>query len=35
MVDAEAPPGQHTIKAMISDSENREGSSVFTLSILK
>lgn len=33
MVDAEAPPGQHTIKALISDSENREGSAVFTLSI--
>jgi hypothetical protein len=35
MIDAEAPPGQHMIKATISDSENREGSAVFTLNVLK
>jgi hypothetical protein len=33
MVDAEAPPGQHTMKALISDSEDRDGSAVFTLSV--
>ena len=33
MPDAEAPAGQHAIKALISDSENREGSTVFTLNI--
>jgi hypothetical protein len=33
MVDAEAPPGQHTMKALITDSGNREGSAVFTVSI--
>jgi hypothetical protein len=33
MIDAEAPPGQHTMKALISDSGNREGAAVFTLSI--
>lgn len=35
MTDVEAPPGLHVIKAVISDSENREGSTIFTLSILK
>lgn len=33
--EAEAPPGQHMIKATIADSENREGSAVFVLNILK
>jgi hypothetical protein len=35
MIGAEAPPGQHMIKAVISDSENRESSTVFTLNLLK
>ena len=35
MVDAEAPPGQHAIEALVSDSDNREGSAVFTLNISK
>jgi hypothetical protein len=35
MIGAEAPPGHHMIKAVISDSENREGSAVFTLNVLK
>jgi hypothetical protein len=33
MSGAEAPAGQHAIRAMISDSENREGSTVFTLNV--
>jgi hypothetical protein len=33
MIDAEAPAGQHPMKATISDSDNREGSAVFTVSI--
>jgi hypothetical protein len=33
MADAEAPVGQHTIKATILDSDKREGLAVFTLSI--
>jgi hypothetical protein len=35
MAGAEAPPGLHMIKVTISDSENREGSAVFTLNVLK
>jgi hypothetical protein len=35
MTGAEAPPGQHMIKVTIFDSENREGSAVFTLNVLK
>lgn len=35
MPGAEAPPGQHMIRVSISDSENREGSAVFTLNVLK
>jgi hypothetical protein len=35
MTGAEVPPGQHMIKVSISDSENREGSGVFTLNVLK
>jgi hypothetical protein len=35
MNGAVAPPGQHTIKATIADSENREGSLVFVLNVLK
>jgi len=35
MDGAEAPPGTHLIKALISDSENREGSAVFVLNVLK
>jgi len=35
MVGAEAPPGQHMIKATISDSDEREGSAVFILNVLK
>lgn len=33
MADAEAPIGQHMIKALISDSDNREGSTIFTLTV--
>ena len=35
MAGAEAPPGKHMIKVLISDSENREASAVFTLNVLK
>ncbi len=35
MTDAEAPPGQHMLRVMISDSANREASTVFTLNVLK
>ncbi len=35
MVGAEAPPGQHMLRVMISDSANREASTVFTLNVLK
>ncbi len=35
MPDAEVPPGRHLIEAIIADSENREGSAVFVLNILK
>jgi hypothetical protein len=35
MNGAEAPPGKHLIKATVSDSENREGSAVFVLNVLK
>jgi hypothetical protein len=35
MTGAEVPPGQHMIKVTIADSENREGSAVFTLNVLK
>ena len=35
MIGAVVPPGQHMIKATIADSENREGSAVFTLNVLK
>jgi|ERR1041385_8726601 hypothetical protein len=35
MAGAEVPPGQHIIRVTISDSENREGSAVFTLNVLK
>jgi hypothetical protein len=35
MIGAEAPPGKHLIKATVSDSENREGSAVFVLNVLK
>jgi len=32
---AEAPPGKHMIKVMITDSDNREGTAVFVLNVLK
>jgi hypothetical protein len=35
MTGAEAPPGKHMIKVTVSDSDNREGSAVFTLNVLK
>ncbi len=35
MVGAEAPPGQHMLRVMISDSANREASAVFVLNVLK
>lgn len=35
MTGAEAPPGKHLIKVLISDSENREATAVFTLNVLK
>lgn len=35
MTGAEAPPGKHTIKVLISDDANREGSFVFVLNVLK
>jgi hypothetical protein len=35
MNGAVVPPGRHTIKATIADSENREGSTVFVLNVLK
>ncbi len=35
MDGAEAPPGGHTIKATVSDSDNREGTAVFTINVLK
>lgn len=35
MVGAEAPPGRHMIKVMISDNADREASFVFVLNVLK
>jgi hypothetical protein len=35
MTGAEAPPGKHAIKVMVSDSSDREGSFVFVLNVLK
>ncbi len=35
MTGAEAPPGKHTIKAMISDSAGRQSSFTFVLNVLK
>jgi hypothetical protein len=35
MNGAVVPPGQHMIKATVADSENREGSAVFVLNVLK
>jgi len=35
MVGAEAPPGKHTIKVKIVDSDGREGSAVFVVNVLK
>ena len=35
MTGAEAPPGKHIIKVTILDSDNREGTAVFTLNVLK
>jgi hypothetical protein len=35
MVGAEAPPGRHMIKVKVSDSEDRETSTVFVLNVIK
>ena len=35
MTDAEAPPGRHKIKAMISDSAGRKASFTFVLNVMK
>jgi hypothetical protein len=35
MTGAEAPPGRHTIKVLISDNADREASFVFVLNVLK
>jgi hypothetical protein len=35
MTEAEAPPGRHAIKVMISDNANRETSFIFVLNVLK
>jgi hypothetical protein len=35
MVDAEAPPGQYLLRVEVSDSANREASTVFTLNVRK
>lgn len=35
MVGAEAPPGKHTIKVKVADSDGREGSAVFVVNVIK
>jgi hypothetical protein len=35
LAGAEAPPGKHTIKVQISDSDNRQTSAVFVLNVIK